>query len=103
MYSQNSASFYSDLFNTSAEFIYRARDKELSTYSTRTIGLGASYEFKRHGWGFIDKGSVNIFYSRIQIDYDNFRDLRVAVATPGTEPLYSLSANVMRMFVSVWY
>jgi Protein of unknown function (DUF3570) len=103
MYSQTSATFYSDLFNTIDEFTYRARDKELGTYSTRTIGLGATYEFKRHGWGFIDKGSANIFFNRVQIDYDNFRDLRVAVATPGTEPLYSLSANVMRVFVSVWY
>lgn len=103
VYSQTSASFYSDLFNAPAEFIYRARDKELGTYSTQTIGLGASYEFKRHGWGFVDKGSANIFYNRVQIDYDNFRDLRVTGVTPGTEPLYSLSANVMRAFVSLWY
>jgi len=103
VYSQSSADFYSDLFNGSAEFIYRARDKELSTYSTQTIGLGVSYEFKKHGWGFIDKGSANLFYNRIQIDYENFRDLRVASATPGTEPLYSLSANVFRIFVSAWY
>jgi len=103
VYSQTSASFYSDLFNAPGEFIYRARDKELGSYSTRTIGLGASYEFLKHGWGFIDKGSANIFYNQIQIDYDNFRDLRVTGVQPGTEPLYSLSANVMRMFVSVWY
>lgn len=103
VYSQDSASFYSDLFNAPAEFIYRARDKELSTYSTQTIGLGVSYEFKKHSWGFIDKGSVNLLYNRIQIDYEDFHDLRVTGVTPGTEPLYSLSANVMRAFVSVWY
>lgn len=103
VYSQDSASFYSDLFNAPAEFIYRARDKELSTYSTQTIGLGVSYEFKKHSWGFIDKGSVNLLYNRIQIDYEDFHDLRVTGVNPGTEPLYSLSANVMRAFVSVWY
>lgn len=103
IYSQNSASFYSDLFNGPNEFVYHARDKELSTYSTQSYGLGATYEFKKHGWGFIDKGSANLFYTHIQIDYDDFRDLRVSVATPGTEPLYSLSADVMRMFVSIWY
>lgn len=107
VYSQNKASFYSDLFNSSEEFTYRARDKELSNYSTQTIGLGASYEFKKHGWGFIDKGSASIFYSRIEIDYDDFRDLRVTNHAPpvpaGTEPLYSLSADVFRVFVSVWY
>ncbi|HEC18621.1 MAG TPA: DUF3570 domain-containing protein [Gammaproteobacteria bacterium] len=103
VYSQDSASFYSDLFNAPNEFIYRARDKELSAYSTQTIGFGASYEFKKHGWGFIDKGSANIFYNHIQIDYENFRDLRVTGVTPGTEPLYSLQANVLRLFISVWY
>ncbi len=103
VYSQNNADFYSDLFNAEAEFRYRARDKELGTYSTQTIGLGISYEFKKVGWGFIDKGSANFFYNRIQIDYENFRDLRVEVATPGAEPLYSLSADVFRIFVSAWY
>lgn len=103
VYSQDSASFYSDLFSAPAEFIYRARDKELSTYSTQTIGLGVSYEFKKHSWGFIDKGSVNLLYNRIQIDYEDFHDLRVTGVSPGTEPLYSLSANVVRAFVSVWY
>jgi hypothetical protein len=102
-YSQNHADFYSDLFSRSEEFTYRARDKELSTYTTQTIGLGASYEFAPHGWGFIDKGSANIFYNHLQINYDDFRDLRVKGVTPGTEPLYSLSANVLRLFVSVWY
>ncbi len=103
VYSQNNADFYSDLFNREAEFTYRARDKELSTYSTQTIGFGVSYEFKKHSWGFIDKGSANIFYNRIQIDYENFRDLRVEDVTPGTEPFYSLSADVFRIFVSAWY
>lgn len=103
VYSQDSADFYSDLFNRAGEFTYRARDKELSTYSTQSLGLGASYEFKKHGWGFIDKGSANVFYNRIQIDYDDFRDLRVTGVTPGTEPRYSLSADVFRIFLSVWY
>jgi hypothetical protein len=102
-YSQGHADFYNDLFNRAGEFTYRARDKELSTYTTQTIGLGASYEFTPHGWGFIDKGSANIFYNHLQINYDDFRDLRVKGVTPGTEPLYSLSANVLRLFVSVWY
>ena len=101
VYSQDSADFYSDLFEV--EFDNMARDKELSTYSTRTIGLGVSYEFKKSGWGLIDKGSANFFYNRIQIDYDDFRDLRVEGVTPGTEPLYSLSADVFRIFVSAWY
>ena len=102
-YSQTQADFYSDLFARESEFDFIARDKELSTYTTQTVGLGATYEFAKHGWGFIDKGSANIFYDHIQIDYENFRDLRVEGVTPGTEPLYSLEANVFRAFVSIWY
>lgn len=102
-YSQTQADFYSDLFARESEFDFIARDKELSTYTTQTIGLGATYEFAQHGWGFVDKGSANIFFDHIQIDYKNFRDLRVQGVTPGTEPLYSLKANVLRAFVSFWY
>jgi hypothetical protein len=102
-YSQNHADFYSDLFSRSGEFTYEARDKELSTYTTQTIGLGATYEFATHGWGFIDKGSANLYYDHLQINYDDFRDLRVTGVTPGTEPLYSLSANVFRLYLSLWY
>jgi len=101
VYSQTSADFYSDLFNSSEEFIYRARDKELSTLSTQSIGLGVRYEFKKYG--FVDKSSVNILYNRYEVDYENFHDLRVTGVTPGTEPLYSLSADVFRIFISAWY
>lgn len=102
-YSQTQADFYSDLFGRVDEYTYRARDKELSTFSDYSIGLGASYEFAKHGWGFVDKGSANLFYEHIQFDYDNFRDISVTGYAPGTEPLYSFSTNVIRAFVSVWY
>ena len=50
-------------------------------------------------------------YDRIQFDYDDFRDARFAqlpTTDPnfhpaGTEPLYSFGANVIQMFVSVWF
>jgi hypothetical protein len=102
-YRQTQADFYQDLFQREAEFTYRARDKELSTFSDYTIGLGANYEFAKHGWGFIDKGSVNFNYDYIQFDYKNFRDLRAQGIAPGNEPLYSFSTKVLRFFVSIWY
>ena len=102
-YSQTQADFYSDLFNGPAEFIYRARDKELSAYSNQTIGFGVSYEMKTPTWGFIDKGSANLFIDHIQFDYENFRDISATGYAPGTEPLYSFETNVIRAFLSVWY
>ncbi len=101
-YNQSKADFYSDLFNTKDEFIFLARDKELSTFNSQTLGLGASYEFSKNGTGFIKRGSLNVNYDFIMFDYKDFRDLRVT-ATPGTEPLYFFNASVIRLFVSVWF
>ncbi len=103
VYSQTQADFYSDLFNQAGEFTFRARDKELSTFSDQAIGLGATYQFAKHGWGFIDKGSANIFYDRIQFDYKNFRNNSLEGYDPGTEPLYSFETDVIRLILSVWY
>ena len=102
-YTQDQAEFYNDMFNGIDEFIYRARDKELSSLNTTSIGLGASYEFGSKSWRFIDRGSVNLMYDRYQIDYQNFRNETAVGFTPGTEPLYSQTADIVRFFVSVWY
>ncbi|MDT8383687.1 MAG: DUF3570 domain-containing protein [Gammaproteobacteria bacterium] len=102
-YQQDQADFYSDMFNRISEFNYHARDKELSTLNTSSIGLGASYEFGDKSWRFIDKGSVNLMYDRYQIDYLNFRNELAEGYAPGTEPMYSQTADVVRFFVSLWY
>ena len=102
-YTQSRADFYSDLFPRQDAQNYLARDKELSTYVSHGLGLGASYHFAQRGWGFIDKGSLNLKYNYMQFSYQDFRDLRVEGYTPGTEPLYSFSAQVLRLFISVWY
>ena len=31
------------------------------------------------------------------------RDLRYIVAIPGTEPLYTLNANILQLFISGWF
>ena len=102
-YSQTQADFYSDMFNRISEFKYHARDKELSSLNTTSIGLGATYEFGNKSWRFIDKGSVNLMYDRYQIDYLNFRNELATGYAPGAEPLYSQSADAVRFFVSLWY
>lgn len=105
-YSQNSANFYSDLFpDTSQNF--KARDKELSTFDSQTIGLEVSYDFINKGWGFIDKASANLAYDVIFFDYKDFRDARFSqnggTYAIGEEPLYNFTANVIRLYLSVWY
>lgn len=110
-YSQNNADFYADLFERPNQQNFLARDKELSTFKSQALSLGATYEFAPNGWRFIKKGTLNFYYDRIQFDYDDFRDARYSLlpATDpnfrpaGSEPLYSFGANVFQLFVSVWF
>ena len=103
-YSQTKADFYNDLFEAPStdELDFRARDKELSSFYSKTIGLGLSYEFAKSGWGFVDKASVNLVYDRVEFTYEDFRDIRVS-GTIGQEPFYQFSANILQLFVSMWY
>jgi hypothetical protein len=80
-----------------------ARDKELSTFTSQTIRLAASYDIVRGGWKFVERGTVNVILDHMMFDYEDFRDLRVTGVTPGTEPLYSFDANVVQVFVSFWF
>lgn len=101
-YSQTKADFYSDLFNSLDEFNYMARDKELSTFQSVAVGVTASMGFAKNGWGWIDKGSLNLSWDHIEFSYDNFRDA-TAGGVAGTEPLYNFGADVFQFFVSFWY
>lgn len=110
--SQNQASFYSDLFPTpAAEGDFRARDKELSTFSDSQFGFGITYEIKSQYLSAFDKATVNLFYDHIQFEYDNFRDARQsrsvngapAQRSVGQEDTYGLDADVIRFFLSFWY
>jgi hypothetical protein len=102
-YQQKSAYFYSDLhaFQAVDESDFRGRDKELSEFNTQTLGFGVSYQFaiSTH---LIEKSSINLQYDFIQFDYDNFSDTRDQVAL-GEEPLYEFDAEVIRLYLSIWY
>ncbi|OUS28864.1 hypothetical protein A9Q99_10810 [Gammaproteobacteria bacterium 45_16_T64] len=106
-YSQTKADFYSDLFDENNTQNFKARDKELSTYKDTTIGVGVTFEYEPEGWGFMEKMSVSLLYDRIEFVYDDFRDARESVkyqtATAGNESTYSIEADVIRLFFSMWY
>ncbi len=101
-YTQGAADFWSDLFPFRDAQNFMARDKELSSYISHSIRFGASYELFDSPIGFMARGSVNLVYDLITADYEDFRDLRT-IETPGDEPGYSLSANVVQLFFSVWF
>jgi hypothetical protein len=51
----------------------------------------------------VQRGTLNLRIDHIMFDYEDFRDLRVTGVAPGTEPLYSFSANVIQLFASIWF
>ncbi len=106
-YTQNAATFYSDLFPSATYQNFMARDKEFAAYTTNTLGVGGSYQFPLFfASQWLKKGTVNLNYDHIMINYKDFRDLRgfpPGTVIPGTEPLYSSNANVIQLFFSFWY
>jgi len=101
-YDQSAADFYSDLFPRADAQNFLARDKELSTFTSHMLSLGATYELPSLGWDRIRRSTVNLFYDRINYQYDDFRDV-TAGGAPGTEELYGFDADVFRLFVSGWF
>jgi hypothetical protein len=101
-YGQSAADFYSDLFPRRDAQNFMGRDKELSTFTSQMVGLGATYELPPFGVPFLKRSTVSLFYDRFRFDYDDFRDVR-AGGTPGEEPLYGFDADVLRLFFSGWF
>jgi len=110
-YKQDHADFYADIFDRVNQQNFLARDKELSTFNSVAFRIGASYEFATSGWRFVKKGSLNLFYDRIEFSYDDFRDARFSMLpsdnpnfrVAGSEPFYEFGANVIQAFVSIWF
>jgi hypothetical protein len=102
-YTQDAAEFYSDLFPRENYQNFLARDKELATMTSHTLGFGVAYEFRSPGLSFLDRASLSLRYDRIRFEYDDFRDITRTGYAPGTEPLYSFDADVIRLFYSGWF
>jgi hypothetical protein len=104
-YTQSSADFYSDLFPFQQAQNFLARDKELSTFVDHTIRVGVTYDFLEDGWKALDRGTLNLVYDHIIFDYDDFLDIRDTGTphVPGTEPTFNFSADVIQLFVSIWF
>jgi hypothetical protein len=104
---QTGADFYSDLFPRANYQNFMVRDKVYSPLTTQTLGAGASYEFPVNwAFGWLKKGTVNLHYMRMMVDFADFRDLRgIAPGSipPGTEPLYLLNANIFQFYLSIWF
>ena len=99
---QTGAHFFRDIFPRFEATNFRGRDKELSPLTSQTVRFSVAYEFLSDGMGFLDKGTVNFSLDHLMIDYEEFRDISTGAAL-GDEPFYHLDANVLQLFVSLWY
>ena len=88
-YTQDPASFYADDFDTEYEFM--ARDKELSTYSSHTLGARLSWDLGR-SIGPFSRNEISLGYDFIRFDYDDFTDIR-------NGELYAFDSHVFQ----VWF
>ena len=102
-YTQTAADFYSDLFPRSNAQNFLARDKELASFQTQTLGAGVSYEFDVGWLPGIKRGQVSLFMDYIDFQYDDFRDVRAEGFAPGEEPFYGFNSTVTRFFFSLYY
>lgn len=102
-YEQNAADFYSDLFPYRNAQNFLARDKELSALTTTTFGAGVSYLLPPGTIPWFSKSSVNLYWDRMQFDYDNFRNVLAQDLPAGEEPLYGFEADIIRFYLSFWF
>lgn len=101
-YQQDKADFYQDLYNRSGEFNVRARDKEMSSFSNVSVGVSVTYQFTFSNSSWFKKSTLNYEVDHVRFKYDDFRNV-LTDAPVGEEPFYEFSANVTRIFVSLWY
>ena len=83
---QSAASFYGDQLPASQ--LYKARDRELSQFNGQWVGGSLKYKPSGFTWYGLENFYVELSYSFLLYDYDNFTD-------PRTGELYSLRAHVL--------
>ncbi|HEY3785183.1 MAG TPA: DUF3570 domain-containing protein [Steroidobacteraceae bacterium] len=106
-YTQNAATFYSDIFPRLNFQNFEARDRELAAFNSYSLGIGASWEFPKPPVPWINRSSFTMRIDHLLIDYKDFRNALLidpaAGIRPGQEPLYKLNANIFQAFLSVWF
>jgi len=105
-YKQNSADFYSDLYQYAGEYNFMARDQNLAAGDNTTIGAKITYAFLPDGWKMFKRATATFDVSRIEYKYTDFRNIKyygLPQYPPGTEPLYSFNATVYQIYISMFF
>src|SRR5258706_9435998 len=106
-YSQNHATFYSDLFPFANSQNFEARDQNLAASTNNTIEAKMTWAFAPEGFLIFKRATTTFDVSRIQFKYSDFRNIRaysIANGHPaGSEPPYSFNAMVYQVSVSLFF
>jgi hypothetical protein len=106
-YSQNHATFYSDLFQFANQQNFEARDQNLAASTNNTIDAKMTWAFAPEGFLIFKRATTTFDVSRIQFKYSDFRNIKAySIANgyaAGTEPLYSFNAMVYQVYVSLFF
>jgi hypothetical protein len=96
-YTQRAASFYSDNFAQTMD--YMTRDKEYASFNSHTLGTKLTvplYLADPNDHSLVNNVSVSFAFDYMMIDYKNFTDVR-----NGT--LYGFNASIAQVFFTVRY
>lgn len=100
-YKQTAADFYGDLFPYVDAQNFMGRDKEISSFNDHSVRLDATYDFSVDKWKFLERGTINLSYSYIQFNYDDFHvPTNAGIAN---ESLFEFNANTVSLFLSLWF
>jgi Protein of unknown function (DUF3570) len=109
-YSQNAATFYSDLFTQANQQNFEGRDQNLAAQTNNTFDLKVTYAFLPQGWKVFKRATATFDVTRIQFKYSDFRNIKYFNNTPGgggyqpgTEPLYAFDAMVYQVYLSMFF
>jgi hypothetical protein len=106
-YSQNHATFYSDLFPFANSQNFEARDQNLAASTNNTFDGKVTWAFAPEGFLIFKRATASFDVTRIQFKYKDFRDIRDYNINngyaPGTEPLYSFDAMVYQVYISMFF
>ncbi len=106
-YSQNSATFYSDLFPYVNAQNFEARDQNLAASTNNTIGAKVTWAFRPQGFLVFKRATAHRGHQPhpVQVQrLQNIKDYGIGNGyAPGTEPLYSFNAMVYQAYISLFF
>ena len=99
-YTQDEASFFSDNFSTPMRFM--ARDKELSSFDSYSIGARIRYDLFKD-YKFLRTGSINLAVEYLDYDYDDYSGIKSVTDSANLGSGYSFDATTIQFYFSAWY